>query len=82
MKKPQITIQVGKQGVTPGLIENIKKAFNGRVMVKLNVLKSAERDREKTEELGKEIVEELGKNYTYNRIGFTIFLKKWRKDKR
>jgi len=45
-------------------------------------LKSGTRDKNELEEMGKRLVESLGKNYTYKTVGYTIFLKKWRKQMR
>ena len=82
MKSKQAIIQVGKNGLTGNLVETIKKAFNGRENVKVHLLKSSGHKKEKTKEIADEIVGELGKKYTYRIVGFTIFLKKWRKPRR
>ena len=82
MSKFQATLQIGKNGLTDGIIENIKTCFKTRENVKICLLKSAEHDREKVREIAEKIQQELGKKFTYRIIGFTIFLKKWRKVKR
>ena len=79
MRSNQANIQIGKQGLTSGIIENIKNCFKTHNDVKISLLKSAGHDREKVREIAKKIQEELGDKYTYRIIGFTIFLKKWRK---
>ncbi len=79
MKKFQSSIQVGKNGLTPGCIECIKNSFKTRENVKVRILKSAGHDKEKVKMIANEIVENLGNNYTYRIVGFTIFVKKWRR---
>lgn len=72
-------IQLGKQGITENFIITLKHHFNRHNNVKVHVLKSAERKKEKIKMYREEILEKLGKNYTAKIIGFTIFIKKWRK---
>jgi len=82
MKKGLVNVQIGKRGVSKELIENLRNAFKQRENVRIRVLKSAGHDRTKVKEMAEEVVEELGKRYTYKIVGFTIFIKKWRKAKR
>ena len=82
MNKPPTKIQIGKNGATSGVIQLIKNNFSNRENVKVILLKSARQDKNNTQEAAEKIVNELGKNYTYRIVGFTIFLKKWRKDVR
>lgn len=79
MRTLQASIQIGKNGLTSGIIENIKTCFKTHNDVKVCLLKSAGHDRKKAKEIAEKIQEELGNKYTYKIIGFTIFLKKWRK---
>jgi RNA-binding protein YhbY len=76
------TMQIGKNGVTKNLIETLKSFFKNRHIVKITVLKSAGRDREKIKNISENILSELGKNYTSRIIGFTIVVRKWRKPMR
>ena len=82
INKPTITRQIGKNGVTEGFILSLQNAFKTRENIKIVTLKSAGHDKAKVKEMAEEIVNKLGKNYTYKMLGFTLFLKKWRKDKR
>ena len=77
----QSTMQIGKNGLTPRFFETIKIHFKKRTSVKVVLLKSAGHTKENTKEIAEKIQAELGKNYTYKIVGFTIFLKKWRKEK-
>jgi RNA-binding protein YhbY len=72
-------IQLGKQGITENFIETLKNHFKKCKNVKVSVLKSAGHEKEKVKEYSEEILNKLGKNFTSKVVGFTIFLKKWRK---
>jgi RNA-binding protein YhbY len=74
-------IQLGKNGVSEGFIESLKKQFVNSQNVRISVLKSCCRDKKELEEIKNKILDELGKNYTARTIGYTIALKKWRKSR-
>ncbi len=78
----QTNIQLGKNKVTENFIETIKNHFKKHKNVKIDVLKSAGREKEMIKVYRDQVLEKLGKNYTAKIIGFTIFVKKWRKAKR
>ncbi len=79
MKQIQAVLQIGKNGLTKGTFELIKNCFKTHNDIKVCMLKSAGHTKEKVRETAEKILSELGKNYTYKTVGFTIFLKKWRK---
>lgn len=81
-KIPIGTLQLGKQGITENFLKSVENQFKNHENVKISVLKSATRNREELKKLSSEILEKLGKKYTTRVIGFTIVLKKWRKDVR
>lgn len=74
-----ITMQIGKNGITEGFIELLKNAFKMHENAKISVLKTATRSREETEKIAQHLCAILGNKFTYKIIGFTIFIKKWRK---
>ncbi len=78
----QSQIQLGKNKITDKFAETLKNNFKKHDNVKVSVLKSAGHDREKIKEYSREILEKLGKNHTAKIVGFTIFIKKWRKNVR
>ena len=80
--KRSVTFQIGKNGFKESFIQTLESAFIERENIKVIVLKSAGHTREKIQEIADKIVEKLGKKYTYKILGFTIFLKKWRKERR
>lgn len=82
MAKLTKTIQLGKQGITENFMTNLKNQFKNSKNVKVSVLKSAREEKSKMKEYNEEILKELGKSYTSRIIGFTIIVKKWRKDVR
>jgi len=80
-KMPTIrNIQLGKNGITSNFIESLKNQFNDCKNVKISVLKSLTRDKKEIKKLSDDILEKLGKNYTARLIGFTIVVKRWRKE--
>lgn len=76
----QSDIQLGKSGITENFISTLKSHFNKHKNVKVHVLKSAGHDKENMKKYAEAIVEKLGKeHYTAKVIGFSIFLKRWRR---
>jgi RNA-binding protein YhbY len=75
-------IQLGKNGLTENFICNLKHHFDTCKNIKISVLKSCCRDREELKKISDEILEKLGKTYTARIIGYTIIVKKWRRDMR
>lgn len=75
-------MQLGKQGITDSFMETLKNYFKTHLNIRISVLKSAGHDKKKVKEYSEKILERLGKNYTSKIIGFTIVLKKWRREMR
>ncbi len=77
----QSETQLGKKGLTPEFLENLKKRFEKyqNKTIKIHVLQSARESKEDVKKYAKEINNFLGDKFTYKIIGFSIFLKKWRK---
>lgn len=73
-------LQLGKNGITENFLVNIKSRFNKRRIVKIAVLKNAGHTKEKAKEYAEQIVKYLGMNYAFRIIGFTIILKKLKKN--
>ncbi|MBS3072747.1 YhbY family RNA-binding protein [Candidatus Pacearchaeota archaeon] len=76
------SVQIGKNGLTENTIETIKTHFKNHLNVKVVFLKSSSRDNAAIKKEAEKIVSKLGNNYTYRIIGFTVFIKKWRKPMR
>ena len=75
-------MQLGKNKVTESFIETLRSHFKNHKNVKVSVLKSATRSRDELEKISEDILKGLGRNYTAKRLGFTIFLKKWKRNVR
>jgi len=75
-------IQLGKNGLTENFICNLKHHFDICKNIKISVLRSCCRDREELKKISNEILEKLGKTYTARIIGYTIIVKKWRREMR
>ena len=80
--KKTIGMQIGKNGITETFMENLENRFKNHETVKISVLKTFTRDKAKIKEFSEKIVEKLGRNYVYRVIGFTIILRKMRKNVR
>lgn len=77
----QQDIQLGKKGLTPDFIEDIERRLekHRNASLKIHVLQSARESKKDVKKYAEEIISKLGEKYTYKTLGFTIFLKKWRK---
>jgi RNA-binding protein YhbY len=75
-------IQLGKKGLTEDFICNLKHHFDTCKNIKISVLKSCCRDRDELKKISEEILEKMGNTYTSKIIGYTIIVKKWRRDMR
>ena len=75
-------VQLGKQGLTANFISMLQGHFEKHTIVKVHVLKNAGHDKKRIGEISEEILEKLGKNFTAKIIGFTIVVKKWRRNVR
>ena len=78
----QGNVQLGKNGLTDNFILTLKNHFTRHKNIKVSVLKSVERSKEKMNLFREEILGKLGDNYTGRVVGFSIFLKEWRRNMR
>jgi len=80
----QTQIQLGKKGLTKEFLEDLKKRFEKPAIknIKISVLKSARESKEDIKKYSKEIEDFIGTKFTTKIIGFSIFIKKWRKPMR
>ena len=74
-----IELQIGKKGLTPEFIEDIKKKFVNVENIRVSVLSSATREKAELIRIREEILKALGKKFTCRTIGYTLVFKKWRK---
>ncbi len=85
MARPEIaTVQLGKQGLTKGYLELLEKTFKNHELVKISVLRSATRNREELKKIAENLCSELKniikKDFTFRIVGFTLFVRKWRRN--
>jgi len=76
------TLQLGKKGITQEFIESLKSRFKNYRNIKVSVLKNSCRDKKELKIINEKILGELGKNYKSRIIGYTIAIKKFRKEVR
>lgn len=84
MSKSEIILfQLGKQGLTDGFIDLLASAFKKHDLTKVSILKACTRDKVEIKEIANKICLELEgrekKKFTSKIVGFTLFIKKWRK---
>jgi RNA-binding protein YhbY len=74
---------LGKRGLTEEFIAGLEKTFKKRDLIKISVLQTATRDREEIKIIAQKICDGLGKRlnkrFTAKIVGFTMFVKKWRR---
>ena len=77
----QQEVQLGKNGLTKEFLEDFRNRFEVRKVenIKISVLKSARESRDDVKKYAREIEEFLGEKFTTRVMGFSIFIKKWRK---
>ena len=81
---PQIQMQLGKNGLTKPMLNEIKKRFEKRENenMKIHVLKAAREKKRDVKKYAEEIQKFLGNKFTHRVVGFSIFIKKWRKERK
>ncbi len=74
--------QIGKNGITDGVIESLTLAFKKHKTVRISVLKNSGRDKNSIRGMAEELAARLGGNFKHIIIGFTIVLRKSGEKKR
>ncbi|MBU0958433.1 MAG: YhbY family RNA-binding protein [Nanoarchaeota archaeon] len=74
-------VQLGKNGVTDNFIQTLKGHFQKYSIVKVCVLKSCCRNKEELKEIVEKIMGHLGMRYKAKSIGYTISIRRLRKDR-
>lgn len=74
-------IQLGKKGLTSEFLQDLKQRFEKyqNKTIKIHILKSARESKGDVKKYAEQIKDFLGEKFTYKILGFSIFLKKWRK---
>ena len=73
--------QIGKNGITDGVLESLVLAFNNHKQVRVHALKSSRRQdiEDVAEIIGRKLEEKTGFAYNSRILGFTIILNKVKK---
>lgn len=77
-----IQLQIGKNGLTDAFVEQVRRLSQDKERMKINILKSACRDKAEAKQMCEELIAKLGKNYAYRLIGYVCTLFRFRKDVR
>jgi len=75
-------LQLGKNGLSEEFIGQVKSLFEHETLIKVDILKSACRDKAEAKQIAEELVEALGKKYGYKLVGYVITVIKFRKEQR
>ena len=70
----QAKFQIGKSGVTDGVIESLTRLFKNHKQIRVSVLKSLGRDRENMKAVASKLESILPVKFRYKIIGFTLIL--------
>ena len=68
--------QIGKNGVTEGVINSLNQDLKNHSQIRISLLKSATRDRERMNQMAEEIINKVNYNCKYRIIGFKILLRR------
>ncbi len=82
MLRPIKRLQLGKNGLTPEFTEQVQTIFKKEKILKINILKSACRDKGEAKQLAEKLMDSLGKKYDYKLIGYVLTIMKFRKNQR
>ncbi len=66
--------QIGKNGVTPGVIDALNKGFETHKHIRISALKASGRDKESMTKIAEDIKSRLPLETVFKIIGFTIIL--------
>ncbi len=66
--------QLGKNGLTSGVITSINNSLKTHKRVRINVLKSCCRNKEELKDIAEKIKSSVNKKANYKIIGYTIIL--------
>jgi len=75
-------LQLGKAGLSDAFVEQVRSIFENEKILKISILKSACRDKNKAKEIGNRLVDLLGKKYGYKLVGYVLTVVKFRKEQR
>ncbi|MAG26202.1 ribosome assembly RNA-binding protein YhbY [Candidatus Pacearchaeota archaeon] len=76
MRSFEAKFQIGKNGLTPEVINSLDLAIKTHRLLRISVLKSACRDRSELKQMADKIQSSLSIKTEYKIIGFTIIVKK------
>ena len=74
--------QIGKKGITQGAVDSINLSFKTHTQLRISVLKSTERNKDKIKGMAEELCNKADYPCNYKIIGFTIILRKRSKKKK
>ncbi|MEK6800583.1 MAG: YhbY family RNA-binding protein [Nanoarchaeota archaeon] len=70
----QLKFQIGKNGITDGVVNSLSLAMKNHKQVRISVLKSSGRTKKNIESFALELKERLPFSFDHKVIGFTLIL--------
>jgi RNA-binding protein YhbY len=70
----QAKFQIGKQGITEGVINSLNQDIKTHRQVRISVLKSATRNREELKQIVETLKTKIKTKCSYRTIGYTIII--------
>lgn len=70
----QAKFQIGKQGITDGVLSSLNNAVKTHRQVRVSVLKSATRNREELKQIVETLKRKIKYECSYRIIGYTIII--------
>jgi len=74
----QAKFQIGKNGITSGVLDSLTLYFKKHKIVRISMLKNAGHDRDSVKDIAENLKKQLEGTYNTKIIGFTIILRKLR----
>ena len=74
--------QIGKNGITDGIIGSLNNAFKKHKVIRISLLKSTGRDRNEKKKMAEELCGRLEGSYKYTIVGFTLVMRRVAKTKK
>jgi RNA-binding protein YhbY len=72
-------LQMGKNGLSPEFLEQVRKMFESTKTIRVSLLKTATRDRAHAKEIADNLISSLGTNFRYTMVGYTLIVRRSKK---
>jgi len=74
-------LQIGKGGVSPMFVNQVKEIFKKEEVLKVSILSSICKNKKEAQKISKELVSSLGDKFVYKLVGHVITIRKFKRKK-